>query len=115
MSCLFKALCNFSPDSTDELRQKICDFLEKNPILFDTIHVSNIVKWEKNKTLKDYITEMRNNETWGGAIEIKSFCEIYKIQVNVHTIGGKIISFIPLTIPTAIINISWSGNHFTSN
>ena len=115
MSCLFKALSNFTTDSTDELRKKICDFLEQNPILFAEIKTENIVKWEKDLSLRDYITSMRSNETWGGAIEIKSFCEMYKIQIHVHIMDNKIITFIPLSPPESIINITWNGNHFTSN
>ena len=115
MSCLFKALSNFTADNPEELRSKICDFLAQNPILFADIKVDNIVKWEKDIELCNYITNMRSNETWGGAIEIKSFCEIYKIHVNVHLINNKIINFIPLDDPIGIINITWNGNHFTSN
>ena len=113
MSCLFKALSNFTADNPEELRSKICDFLEQNPILFADIRVNDIVKWEKDS---NYIMNMRDSETWGGAIEIKSFCEIYKIQVNVHIImNNRIVNFIPLHEPISIINITWNGNHFTSN
>ena len=113
MSCLFKALSNFTADNSEELRSKICDFLEQNPILFADIRVNDIVKWEKDS---NYIMNMRDSETWGGAIEIKSFCEIYKIQVNVHIImNNRIVNFIPLDGPMSIINITWNGNHFTSN
>ena len=115
MSCLFKALSNFIPDNTEELRSKICNFLEQNPILFADIKVNNIVKWEKDMVLNEYIMNMRSNETWGGAIEIKSFCELYKIKVNVHLANNKIINFIPLDDPIAIINITWIGNQFISN
>jgi hypothetical protein len=112
MSCLFKALSNFIADNHETLRSKICDFLEQNPILFADIRVNDIVKWEKDS---NYIINMRNSETWGGAIEIKSFCEMYKIQVNVHIANNRIINFIPLDGLVSIINITWNGNHFTSN
>ena len=115
MSCLFRSLSNFISSDTDELRQKICDFLEQNPIIFDDIKADKAIEWEKNISLQEYVNEMRKNETWGGAIEIKSFCEIFKIQVNVHISSIKIIDFMPSTPPVSIINISWNGNHFTSN
>ena len=41
--------------------------------------------------------KMRNRSTWGGAIEIKAFCNMYNKHVNVHdvrTSKRSIINFI---------------------
>lgn len=107
MSCLFRSLAKFVNIETDDLRQKICDFLSENPELIDSIRVNDI-------TPNNYVLNMRNNETWGGGIEIKAFCEIYNYQVNVH-IPKSVIPFYPKQLPVRIINISWTGNHFTPN
>ena len=116
MSCLFRSLAIFINIGTDNLRQKICDFLEENPKLIDgknnSLRVSDIVSED---FFLLYIKNMRNAETWGGGIEIKAFCEIYEYQVNVTIPNDKIISFYPKGLPVRIINISWTGNHFTSN
>jgi len=108
MSCLFRSLSKFVNIETDDLRQNICDFLDENPKLIDSIRVNDI-------TPNNYVLNMRNNETWGGGIEIKAFCEMYNYQVNVYIPNEKIITFYPQRLPVRIINIKWSGNHFTSN
>ena len=77
-------------DEEDNLRKKICDFLETNPLLIDgTLKTSDITPQE----FSTYILNMRDCDTWGGGIEIKAFCEIYNYQVNVYIPNGKIISF----------------------
>ena len=112
MSCLFRSLAKFVNIETDDLRQKICDFLEENPKLMDnTIRVSDITP----ENFQTYINNMRNNETWGGGIEIKAFCEIYNYQVNIYIPNDKIIPFYPKGLPIRIVNILWTGNHFTTN
>ncbi len=112
MSCLFRSLAKFVNIETDALRQKICDFLEENPKLMDnTIRVSDITP----ENFQTYINNMRNNETWGGGIEIKAFCEIYNYQVNIYIPNDKMITFYPKGLPIRIINLSWTGNHFISN
>ena len=112
MSCLFRSLSKFVNLEEDNLRKKICDFLETNPLLIDgTLKTSDITPQE----FSTYILNMRDCDTWGGGIEIKAFCEIYNYQVNVYIPNGKIISFYPKRLPVRIINITLTGNHFTSN
>ena len=111
MSCLFRSLSKFVNLEEDNLRKKICDFLETNPELIDTVKLSDITP----QKFSTYILNMRDCDTWGGGIEIKAFCEIYNYQVNVYIPNGKIISFYPKRLPVRIINITWTGNHFTSN
>lgn len=63
---------------------------------------------------------MRNNATWGGAIEIKTFCEMYQVNVMVLNIRNnetdkdspKEIKFIASSPSTRWIGISWNGGHF---
>ena len=89
----------------------MCDYLQNNPTLFDEIKASDWIFWENNTNLHNYVNNMRHPYTWGGAIEIKCFCNIYTVQVNVH-FQNKIISFYPNNTPTKIININYTGNHF---
>ena len=112
MSCLFDSLSRFLLISSYQLRQNICNYLQNNPILFDGIKASDWIFWENNTNLSNYINNMRNPNTWGGGIEIKSFCNIYKVQVNIH-FRNRVISFFPNNSYDKIININYSGNHFT--
>jgi len=112
MSCLFNSLSSFLSKTALELRMDICNRLEKNPVILDNLTVDKILE---NKTLNEYVHDMRNVETWGGALEIKLFCDIYHTQVNVYIPSGNIIPFYPQKLPIAIINITWTGNHFTPN
>ena len=114
MSCLFDSLSKFLLINSFQLRQNICNYLHDNPVLFDGISASDWIFWENNTNLRNYVNNMRSQYTWGGAIEIKSFCNIYTVQVNVH-FQNKIISFYPNIIPTKIININYTGNHFMQN
>ncbi len=113
MSCLFKSLSHFV-NGVDEnhLRYIICDFLQKNPILFDNVSVNDVVNWRDNIKLNDYINNMKNTNTWGSAIEISSFCNIFNSTVIVHYNGRK-IEFLPNNKNSKYIcNISYNGNHY---
>ena len=119
MSCLFNSLSKFVNVKPNNLRENICNFLEKNPILItgddrnitNALCVADIIPNE----LSTYLSKMRNSNTWGGGIEIKAFCEIYNYQVNVHIPNNIMIPFYPIGLPLKIINISWTGNHFIPN
>ena len=112
MSCLFNSLSYFIPETSLNIRQQICNYLEANNTIIDGIETKDILNMES----KDYIQSMRNQSTWGGAIEIQAACNIWKMGINVHDIrGGKkgIICFIPVvTEVLQTINISWSGGHY---
>ena len=114
MSCLFHSLSKFISINSDELRQIICNYISQNPILFDSIKAQDVILWENGMNFEDYVRGMRYNTTWGGAIEMKAFCDIYKIQVNVH-VNNRVISFHPTGEIIKIININWNGIHFSIN
>ncbi len=127
MSCLFNSFSYFKEitnnDSSEIIRNKICNYLETNPIVFDNVNVSDIILWETNSNLTNYIINMRNTSTWGGAIEIFAFCNIYNVNVNVKNIRdsgdssllNNIIQFKRLESPEsikALIQITWNGGHY---
>ena len=76
MSCLFNSLSKFISINSDELRQTICNYISQNPILFDTIKAQDVISWENGANFDEYVSRMRCNTTWGGAIEMKVFCDI---------------------------------------
>lgn len=128
MSCLFNSFSSFqnvvNKDNSLAIRQKICDYIATNPILFDDINANTIIEWETNMNLQDYVKNMRSTFTWGGAIEIKCFCEIYNCNVevvNIRSEGG--ITLLTRNIlfqssknldlePFPLIRISWNGGHY---
>lgn len=114
MSCLFDSLSKFVNILSQDLRKQICDYLRNNPSILDDIKVSEVIKWESGMDIHNYINKMEQYSTWGGGIEIKCFCEIYKIGVNV-LYNGKKIEFIPSSgNHTTIINLNYTGNHYYS-
>jgi hypothetical protein len=114
MSCLFQSLSYFlAHKDYGRLRQDICNFLESNQPLVDDLTIKDIAEFEGID--KDtYIQNMRNDNTWGGAPEIKAFCEMYNVIVKVIVKqSGKLIEFKPSnTETTRFVVITWSGNHF---
>ena len=123
MSCLFNSLSYFVSENSSELRQKICNYLESNPNLMDNMSASQVIYFENGQNLKDYINNMRSTSTWGGAIEIKCFCNIYNKNVFVRNIRDHTSSIIEFIINPKIIknrfncdennfHITWSGGHY---
>ncbi len=80
--------------------------------MIDDITSSAITEWESNMSISDYVVKMRNSSTWGGAIEIKAFCDLYNVEVNVYQ-TNNIINFISNDIPYITINLRYNGNHYT--
>jgi hypothetical protein len=116
MSCLFRSLSYFITNvQTEELRNIITDYIEKDPILIAPDgRLSTYLSFDK-RNLTDYTREMRKSSTWGGAIEIRAFCELFKIKVFVYVIrDNKFIEFVPsnYTDNSKFIKISWNGSHY---
>jgi len=111
MSCLFDSLSYFLKYDSNTIRQKICDYLETNQPIMDGLDTSFILSLDDT----NYITNMRRNSEWGGAIEIKAACNLFDIRIIVHTLIGdrRSIEFLPITQNyTYTINITWNGIHF---
>jgi hypothetical protein len=113
MSCLFHSLSAFvSHHDYRKLRQDICNYLESNQPLLDDLTIKEIAELE-GLSKEQYIENMRSDNTWGGAPEIRSFCEMYNVGVKVLVIGtGKLIEFKPTNESNVFVVISWTGNHF---
>ena len=66
----------------------------------------------------EYITQMRDQTTWGGAIEIQAACNLWNVRILVHNIkyshNINIIEFLPInnTNYKGTINITWNGTHY---
>jgi hypothetical protein len=109
----------------NDLRKIIIDYLKTNPTLMDGVSFESMMTWEmedENETADAYLDRMSRTDQWGGGIEIRAFCRIYKCQVDVHIpMIGKLVHFYPYdfdendcksvsNLPRC--NIIWTGNHF---
>ena len=123
MSCLFNSLSrelqhkNIYSISPSELRQEACNYLHHDfPIIsgMSTHELLNITHGNYSK----YISNMRRDNTWGGAIEIQAICNIFKVRVIVVNIrnrfrNGKEIEFLPVHENYSnTLKITWSGSHY---
>lgn len=117
MSCLFRSLSAFVQSvNEDELRQIICNYLEKNPKIMEDLSLQDILHIDGMDTT-DYVRSMRHTSTWGSSLEIKAFCDIYNVGVVVRiSQTGKDVVFRPSSMGNAnvlkAVMIEWSGNHF---
>jgi len=120
MSCLFQSLSSFvSHQDFIKLRQDICDFLQTNPKLVGgEIDLKTIAELD-DTNIEKYVSHMRSNSTWGGAIEIRAFCEMYDVNVIVKNIRNAAtneeetyIEFLCSNNKDRWVVISWNGGHF---
>ena len=119
MSCLFESLSKFIIKNNTSIspklcRELICDKLESNYEIFEDLTIETIIKLSDSFDIKDYINEMRKPSTWGGGLEIKAFCDIFKVfVVVVHR--NRYIEFRPDSYDKAVtiyINYNDSANHY---
>ena len=112
MSCLFNSLSYFIKDDSFKIRQTICDYLEQNKPIIDGLDTTEILKYENN----NYIQNMRNTCTWGGAIEIQCACNIWNVRIivlNNRDSGNRSIEFIQLSGQyDRTIYLDWTGGHY---
>ena len=116
MSCLFNTLSKFIDISSNDLRDNICNYLQNNPRLYEDMNAEKAILWnnEGYKDINQYIEMMRRTSTWGGAIEIKAFCNMYhsKVIVNGRDNNEK-IEFLPaIKSSSNDIVINWNGGHY---
>ena len=112
MSCLFNSLSKFVNMSPEQLRSSICNYIKNNNNLFDDVKMEEVISWETNMKFNDYVDMMEKKSTWGGAIEIKSFCEMFNIVVIV-ILNDRKIEFIPSSKCTdKVIYLNYTGNHY---
>lgn len=113
MSCLFNSLSRFIDDERitgDTLRAIICKYLETDPVL--VIDLKTVIFVETGLDVETYIRLMRNPSTFGGAIEIRAFTQIFKLNVCVKSLpNGKRIEFVDDPAYKWCV-LTWSGNHY---
>lgn len=115
MSCLFNSLSYFFNDNAYNIRQKICDYLQNNEPIMEGLDTKFILDLES----ANYIENMRSTQTWGGAIEIQTACNIWNTRIFVKNIrdnnNDKDIEFLPINKNSQYNNtifLEWSGGHY---
>ena len=113
MSCLFDSLSYFIGENSNTIRDKICDYLNDNNPIMNGLDTNIILDIETN----NYIIHMRNQNTWGGAIEIQVACNIWNLKIIVRNIRDSLhensIEFVPIDTPISkTIIILWNGYHY---
>jgi ubiquitin thioesterase OTU1 len=109
-SCLFSTISylidkkNFNESSSLIFRLTIVDYInEKTDITDEFLGMSK----------KEYILKMENPDCWGGAIELKLFSDIFKIQIaSIDIQSGRVDIFGETENYTHIIYILYNGNHY---
>ena len=115
MSCLFNSLSDFFQEDSNTIRHLICNYLETNGQIIEGLDTDVILSLDNSKN--EYINQMRQQSTWGGAIEIKAASNMLNVKILVHNIiyTNNIIEFLPINkMYRGIINISWNGSHYES-
>lgn len=82
MSCLFRALSKFVKDQkVDEkiLRDSICTYIQETEFLIKEVSDISLFGCPK----PTYVSKMRRPQSWGGAIEIQAFCQMFNAKVIV--------------------------------
>ena len=113
MSCLFNSLSYFFQEDSNTIRQLICNYLETNGKIIEGLDTEIILSLDISKD--EYLTQMRQQSTWGGAIEIIAACNLWNVRILVHNIRDiNNIEFLPIISKTyqGTINITWNGSHY---
>ena len=112
MSCLFRSLAaHHEGMNTQRMRHHICSFMQTNPKIVDDTRVYDWIDWG-GAEVKSYINAMRKSNTWGGAMEIRSYCVLFRRSVHVHVVSnGRVVEF-PLLKNSPVTKLLWLGNHF---
>lgn len=113
MSCLFISLAPAVGLHPEVLRKKIADYLRTNPKLMDDIDAKTIIEWTEGTSLANYANKMSRPGVWGGAIEIRAFCEMYEMDVTVHVLYTHKAFIIESSFePCRVVHINYNGSHF---
>ena len=113
MSCLFNSLDFFLKEGPQDIRNKVCNYLQQDGKIMDGLSTREILQFENNS---NYIDNMRCPSVWSGAIEIQAACNIWNIKIivyNIRDLKNSTIEFIPInTNYTKTIKIQWNGGHY---
>ena len=112
MSCLFHSIGQLLSIPTDTARQTICQYLADNKPILDGMSTHDVLALDR----PDYISNMRNSFTWGGAIEIQAATNLWNARIIVENRRDRkndVIEFVPIQSEiTKTLRIYWTGGHY---
>ena len=121
MSCLFRSLASFLPHTNpSELRARIAHYLSQDPEWEGQV-VSSWISSDPSSffecsTLGCYIGTISKAHVWGGALEIRAFCELFQKTVRVHatnSLESPFIEFSPSSLGEhEICHLYYNGSHY---
>ena len=122
MSCLFDSLSyHLDIKNSKKVRTIICEHLESNKELIAGLETKDLLEIDRT----NYIESMNSDNTWGGAIEIKSACDIWSLRIIVNHVNFQKkhekplfkIEFLPTTGKRykKTINLYYNGYHYEPN
>ena len=112
MSFLFNSFSKIVGEDSPSIRARICDWLATDPALMEDLSASTVALVESGKPLDAYVAQMRNMSTWGGAIEIRAFVQLWKRPVKVFAIRGRRWIEFPCPDGGEECKLSWTGGHY---
>jgi hypothetical protein len=113
MSCLFEALAPRVNMTHTSLRKLLIAYIGTNPTLMDDLSTSEIIELSGGGTILDYITFMESTYSWGGAIEIKAFADLFRFNVIIKVLyTGKEFIVKSKFDSVKTITLTYTGNHF---
>lgn len=114
MSCLFNALGAHTGEQGEVVRQKLVQFMRSNPTLGGDMKTHDVIRWESQQDPTTYFARMQSSSTWGGAVEISAFVQLYNLNVCVHNIRDHNTKLIRFVKPGAqrCVAITWNGGHY---
>jgi len=117
-NCLFRSLGVAMKLNHKELRNIACIYMLKNQNKkIKGTSIKQWIKYESDQDIRSYIKNMRQDGTWGGAIEITMLTKIFDINVFVlknkeNGKGYKIISTFITDNKNRNIFLNYDGTHY---
>ena len=115
-SCLFHALAYGLHTNADRLRWMIAFFIGENPdYVLNGSPLSDWIKWDTDKSVKQYAKDMAWRGVWGGGIELAVCSHMVNQNINVYerackSIGGyRLISAFRISGKTETLSICYAG------
>ena len=78
----------------------------------EDLSASVVIQIESRQALEPYVARMRSASTWGGAIEIRAFVQLWKRPVKVWAIRGRRWIEFPCSDGGPECKLSWTGGHY---
>lgn len=123
-ACLFHALAHglsvlgLENDEGFAVRHRIADFIARNPDhCIAGTELKHWVDWDSQKQVQEYAQTLSRGHLWGGAIEMRVFCHIYRVDLGVYQASSsglkRISDFAAEQKPRGTVLIIYSnGNHY---